>query len=152
MAEILNNPQDLQSPQTQRPPPQVSASRVAGSVKDAQVDVSDVGWKEIVLTRDEFERLKLQLNKPDVPIPIVIEENSPKRVFIFLLPLLYFMLVFKDDRMPELVEGFLKFLLFGFAVYFIMDDDTLKRMRVNITSRILIGFSFGGLLVAASTV
>ena len=132
------------------PPPQASASRVAGSVKDAQVDVSSVEWKEIVLTRDEFERLKYKLNRPDVPI--VIEENSPKRVFVFLLPLLYFMLVFKDDRMPELVEGFLKVLLFGFAVYFIMSDDTLKSMRVNITSRILIGFSFGGLLVAASTV
>jgi len=127
----------------------MSASRGADSVKDAQVDVSGVGWKEIVLTRDEFERLKYKLNRPD---DVPIEENSPKLVFVFLLPLLYFMLVFKDDRMPELVERFLKVLLFGFTVYFIMSDDTLKRMRVNITSRILIGFSFGGLLVAASTI
>ena len=127
----------------------MSVSRGADSVKDAQVDVSGVGWKEIVLTRDEFERLKYKLNRPD---DVPIEENSPKLVFVFLLPLLYFMLVFKDDRMPELVERFLKVLLFGFTVYFIMSDDTLKRMRVNITSRILIGFSFGGLLVAASTI
>ena len=144
--DILNTP--IQGG-LQRPPPQMSASRGADSVKDAQVDVSGVGWKEIVLTRDEFERLKYKLNRPD---DVPIEENSPKLVFVFLLPLLYFMLVFKDDRMPELVERFLKVLLFGFTVYFIMSDDTLKRMRVNITSRILIGFSFGGLLVAASTI
>lgn len=148
--DIVNTPPSQRGVQR---PPQVSASRGADSVKDAQVDVSGVGWKEIVLTRDEFERLKYKLNRPDyVPIPNVTEENSPKLVFVFLLPLLYFMLVFKDDRMPELVEGFLKVLLFGFAVYFIMSDDTLERMRVNITSRILIGFSFGGLLVAASTI
>lgn len=125
----------------------MQATRGVDLVKDAQVDVSDVGWKEIILTRDDFERLKY-LNRPD-DVPVVTEENNS---FVFLLPLLYFMLVFKDDRMPELVEGFLKVLLFGFAVYFIMSDDTLKKMRVNITSRILIGFSFGGLLVAASTV
>lgn len=147
---LLNTPFPGDQLQMERLPPQVSTSRAADSVKDAQVDVSDVGWKEIVLTRDEFERLKYKLNRPD--IPIVTEENSSTPVFVFLLPLLYFMLVFKDDRMPELVEGFLKVLLFVFAVYFIMSDDTLKRMRVNITSRILIGFSFGGLLVAASTV
>lgn len=146
--QTMSNQQILNTPfPGDTPSPQVQATRGVDLVKDAQVDVSDVGWKEIILTRDDFERLKY-LNRPD-DVPVVTEENNS---FVFLLPLLYFMLVFKDDRMPELVEGFLKVLLFGFAVYFIMSDDTLKKMRVNITSRILIGFSFGGLLVAASTV
>lgn len=144
----MSNQQILNTPfPGDTPSPQVQVTRGVDLVKDAQVDVSGVGWKEIILTRDDFERLKY-LNRPD-DVPVVTEENNS---FVFLLPLIYFMLVFKDDRMPELVEGFLKVLLFGFAVYFIMSDDTLKKMHVNITSRILIGFSFGGLLVAASTV
>uniref|UniRef100_A0A6C0IY48 Uncharacterized protein n=1 Tax=viral metagenome TaxID=1070528 RepID=A0A6C0IY48_9ZZZZ len=130
------------------PPPNL---RGVGLVKDAaQVDLRGVGWKEIVLTRDDFERLNSRLKRPE--IPLVTEEKYEKPIFVFLLPLLYFILVFKDDQMPELIEGLLKVFLFGLAVFFIMYDDTLKRMRVNITSRILIGFCFGGLLVAASTI
>lgn len=157
MAEILDIDSKTQAqfpgggtspmPPQELPPPNL---RGVDLVKDAaQIDVGGVGWKEIVLTREDFERLKNRLNRPLVD---VTEENDGKLFFVFLLPLLYFILVFKDDQMPELVEGFLKVLLFGFALFFIMYDDTLKRMRVNITSRILIGFSFGGLLVAASTV
>ena len=118
----------------------------------AQVDVRGVGWKEIVLTRDDFEQLNSRLNRPDVSIPLEVTEKKGEMRFVFVLPLLYFILVFKDDQMPELVEKFLKVLLLGFAVYYIMYDDTLKRMRVNTSSRILLGFCFGGLLVAASTV
>ena len=119
------------------------------NLKVVESNVSDVKLKEIVLTRDDFEQLSSRLNRP---VPLVVTEEKGKIVFVFVLPLLYFILVFKDDRMPELVEGFLKVLLFGFSVYYIMYDDTLKSMRVNITLRILIGFCLGGLLVAASTV
>lgn len=151
---LVNTPAQTPFPggglsQTQQEPPQNPLG--LDSVKDeAQVDVAGVGWKEIVLTRDDFERLNFRLNRPDIPLD---GERDDKKVFIFVFPILYFMLVFKDYiQIPEVVEGLLKVLLFMLAVFYIMSDNTLKRMRVDITSRLLIGLCFGGLLVVASTV
>lgn len=127
-----------------------------GSVKDenqVKSDVSSVGWKEIVLTREEFDRLSDRLNNPVLETPLV-KNNT----FVFLLPLcfsiLYGILIFKDDfvKVPEVVQSVLKFLLFILTVYYITNDNTLIRMGVNLASRLLIAFCFAVLLVAASTV
>lgn len=126
----------------------------AGSVEGAApVDVRGVGWKEIVLTRDDFEQLNFRLSGVARPIPPVEVTKKPDGIFVFALPLLYFVLVFKDEiQISEYIERILKFVLFAIAVFYIWNDDTLENMRVNRTSRILIGFCFGGLLVASSTV
>ena len=118
--------------------------------KEVKSDISGVGWKEIVLTRDDFERLSDTLNRTNRP---VVDDDENK--LVFLLPMLYFILIFKDEfptPIPEVLQGVLKALLFIVVVYYIMHDNTLKKMRVNITSRLLIGFCFGGLLVASSSV
>lgn len=124
-------------------------SDVISVEKQQQVksDVSSVGWKEIVLTRDDFEQLK----RPVVD-EVVVEKDDNKFVFVFLFPILYFVMMFKDEfKIPEYLQGVLKFVFFTVAVYYIMYDNTLTKMRVNITSRMLIGFCFGGLLVASSS-
>lgn len=124
-----------------------------GSRREVESDVSGVGWKEIVLTREEFERLSNRLNNP--VIKEVVNEFDVR--YGFVLPMvfvaLYIFLMFKDElKVPEVFESVLKLLLFIVTVFYITNDNTLKKMSVNFASRLLIGFCFGGLLVASSSV
>ena len=154
---LVNTPANNQNlvfpggPPSKLPPDSVKGEKVnenkKENVKEVKSDVSGIGWKEIVLTRDDFERLSYR------PLSGAVEEKNDEFVFVFIFPMLYFMLMFKDDiQLPENIQGVLKVLLFMVTVYYIMHDNTLKRMRVNTTYRLLIGFSFGGLLVASSSV
>lgn len=153
--KIVNvNPSLTGGPHVETPPPPSPNPVFIGDAKPKEVesDVSGVGWKEIVLTRDDFKRLSDRLNRHN---EVLVEEKDDKLVFVFLFPMLYFILMFKDDLpipIPEVLQGVLKVLLFIVAVYYMMYDNTLKKMGVNITSRLLIGFCFGGLLVASSSV
>ncbi len=151
--KLVNLPLPGGPPVGTPPPPSHNPALVIDAKhKEVESDVSGVGWKEIVLTRDDFERLSYRLNRHN---EVLVEEKDDKLVFVFLFPMLYFILMFKDDLpipIPEFLQGVLKVLLFIVAVYYMMYDNTLKKMGVNITSRLLIGFCFGGLLVASSSV
>jgi len=126
---------------------------IVDSHNDAKhTDVSGVEWKEIVLTRDQFERL----NKMNVHEVQDVDEVQYYLYFLRpMLPLCFFVLygilIFKSE-VSEVTQSILKFSLFILTVFYITNDETLKNMGVNFTSRILIGFCFAGLLVAASSV
>ena len=113
-------------------------------------DVTNIGWKEIILTRQEFDMLRDRLKNPTV-------EDSFDRNWGVVLPLFFFViytiLIFKDEwNVSEFHQNISKFLLFVVAVFYIGRDKSFKKMGVNFTSQIMIAFCFGGLLVAASSV
>ena len=118
-------------------------------------DVSGIGWKEITLTRQEFDMLSDRLNKPQVEVRYVKEEFDRKfgAIFPLFFLMFYTILVFKDDwGVPDNAVKLLKFLLFILAVYCISNDNSLKNMGVNATSQMIIAICFATLLVASSSV
>lgn len=130
------------------------------SVEDAKPpvvrsDVSDIGWKEITLTRQDFDMLNYRLNNPTIKVEYVQDEFDRKAGWIFplLFGAFYTMISFKDEwGISDGVIGIIKFLMFILTYYFISTDKTLRKMGVNYTSQLIIAVCFAALLVAASSV
>lgn len=135
-------------------PPEAGSQEGAtpGEVKSG---VKDIEWKEIILSRQDFEMLNDRLNKPIIKVEYFQDEFDRNWGFIF--PLFFFVfytiIIFKDElKVTEGALSILKFSLFLLTVYYIGSDKTLRKMGVNFTSQIIIAFCFAALLLAASSV
>jgi len=130
----------------------------AVSAEDAKLpssDVSDIGWKEIILTRQDFDSLSSRLNNPVIKVRWLEDEFDDKFGWIFpiLFGAFYTIISFKDEwGIPEGPISVMKFLMFILAYYFISTDKTLKKIGVNYTSQLIIAACLAAVLVAASSV
>lgn len=136
--------------------PQVSQSLPAspeGEIK--QGDVKEIGWKEITLTRQDFEMLNDRLNNPVVKVVYSEDEFYIKYQLIFPISFLvfYIVIIFKDEwNVPDIVLNLLKISMFLLTFWYVVTDKSLRKMGVNFTFQMIIAICFAALLVAASSV
>lgn len=136
--------------------PQVSQSLPAspeGEIK--QGDVKEIGWKEITLTRQDFEMLNDRLNNPVVKVVYSEDEFDMKYQLIFPISFLvfYIVIIFKDEwNVPDIVLNLLKISMFLLTFWYVVIDKSLRKMGVNFTFQMIIAICFAALLVAASSV
>ena len=136
--------------------PQVSQSLPAspeGEIK--QGDVKEIGWKEITLTRQDFEMLNDRLNNPVVKVVYSEDEFYIKYQLIFPISFLvfYIVIIFKDEwNIPDIVLNLLKISMFLLTFWYVVTDKSLRKMGVNFTFQMIIAICFAALLVAASSV
>lgn len=118
-------------------------------------DVSGIYWKDIILTRDDFDKLKERLNNPVIKVEYLQDEFDTKYGWVFPLFFggFYMIISFREElNIPEGAISMIKFLMFILTYYFISTDKTLRKLGVNYTSQLIISICFATLLVAASSV
>ena len=121
----------------------------------ANLPISNIGWKEIILTRQDFDSLNYRLNNPEIKVKYLQDEFDTKYGWIFPLffGVFYMMISFQYEwGIPEGPIRIIKFLMFTLAYYFISTDKTFEKNGFSYTSQLIIAVSFASLLVAASSV
>jgi hypothetical protein len=114
---------------------------------------SDINWKEIILTRKDFEELSARL---DVE-PTVVKSDEVENKFGWIFPLifvfLYITILFRDVlNISDDMQIVIKIVMFMVAYYYVSTDKTLMKSGISYTLQLILAACFATLLVAASSV
>lgn len=148
-----NMSQSNQVPPVATPAP--LASQEGGIKLGEENEVKKIGWKEITLTRQDFENLNDRLNNPLVKVVYSEDEFDMKYQLVFPISFLvfYIVIIFKDEwNVPDIVLNLLKISMFLLTFLYVVTDKSLRKMGINFTFQMIIAICFASLLVAASSV
>lgn len=115
----------------------------------------DIGFKEVVLSKDDYDnlQLRLQLDKKQA-----IQNSEGQKTtgiiysyYVFVAVYCVILLFSNYLNLPQIAIDILKGVMFIFTIVVIFMDNNLERSGLNRTLRLILGFGLASLLVLATS-